>query len=249
MIAEVRNPSAIVPLLAGCTGFAVLGVVIGNSRQRADQAERLLASEKATQEAEARTQVYAERARMAREIHDILAHTLSAQIVGLESARLLLRRGAASEAVLQQIEQAQKLAREGLDDTRQAVLSLRGDARPTVEAVRALAQNAHAKVAVDGVAEALTPEAGLAVERTVREALTNVRKHAPGSAVRIRLAYSAEQVEVEVCDSGSTAPPTLHDTGTGYGLAGLRERAELLGGKLDAGPMGEGFRVWLTLPR
>ncbi|MGI5236588.1 sensor histidine kinase [Dactylosporangium sp. CA-139066] len=251
LIAELRNPTAIVPLLAGCTGFAVLGAVVGTSRQRADQAERLLTSEKAAREAEARAQVYAERARLAREIHDILAHTLSAQIVGLQSARLLMLRGAPAEAVLQQIDQAQKLAREGLDETRQAVYSLRGDTRPTADAVRELAQGASAKLTIEGTPEPLTPEAGLAVERTVREALTNVRKHAPGAAVRIRLAYTPDQVEVEVCDGGSAMHSALRDAGTGYGLAGLRERAELLGGKLDAGPVddGEGYRVWLTIPR
>ncbi|GAA3448921.1 sensor histidine kinase [Dactylosporangium matsuzakiense] len=249
LIAELRNPAALVPMMAGCVGFAVLGVVVGSSRQRADQAERLLASEKATQEAEARAQVYAERARLAREIHDILAHTLSAQIVGLESARLLLRRNAPAEAVLQQIDQAQKLAREGLDETRQAVHSLRGDTRPTADTVRELAASANARLTVEGPVEPLSPEAGLAVERTVREALTNVRKHAPGAAVRVRLSYAPSQVEVEVCDNGSASRSELDFTGAGYGLAGLRERAELLGGKLDAGPVDEGFRVWLTIPR
>lgn len=251
LIAELRNPAAIVPLLAGCTGFAVLGAVVGASRQRADQAERLLASEHAARDAEAKAQVYAERARLAREIHDILAHTLSAQIVGLESARLLMRKGAPAEAVLQQIDQAQKLAREGLDETRQAVQSLRGDTRPTAEAVGELAKSANATLTVEGRPEPLAPETGLAIERTVREALTNVRKHAPGAAVRIRLAYREDQVEVEVHDSGSATRSALHDTGTGYGLTGLRERAELLGGTLDADAMdeGEGYRVWLTIPR
>lgn len=251
-IAELRNPGALLPLLAGCAGFAILGVTIGGSRQRAESAERLLASEQAVREAEARAHVLAERQRLAREIHDILAHTLSAQIVGLESARLLLRRGAASAAVMQQIEQAQRLARDGLEDTRQAVYSLRGDTRPIVEAVRTLAEAADARLTVTGRPEHTEPEAGLAVERTVREALTNVRKHAPGAAVEVSLSYLPAAIEVEVRNGrSSAAQPALAGTGAGYGLSGLQERAELLGGELTAGPVdeGKGYRVWLTIPR
>jgi signal transduction histidine kinase len=250
-IAELRNPTAVVPLLAGCGGFAILGATLGTSRQRAESAERLLASEKAAREAEARTRVYAERQRLAREIHDILAHTLSAQIVGLESARLLLRRGAGADAVLQQVDQAQRLARDGLEETRRAVHSLRGDARPTLESVRTLAETAGARLSVTGEPQALEPEAGLAVERTVQEALTNVRKHAPGAVATVSLSYLPDRFEVEVRDvggSGNGAVPA--DSGAGYGLAGMRERAELLGGKLIAGPLddGKGYRVWLTIP-
>ncbi|GAA3204666.1 sensor histidine kinase [Dactylosporangium siamense] len=248
-IAELRNPGALLPLLAGCAGFAVLGIGIGGSRQRAETAERLLASEQALREAEARTEVLAERQRLAREIHDILAHTLSAQIVGLESARLLLRKGAPTEAVLQQVDQAQRFAREGLDETRQAVSSLRGDTRPAVEAVRALADTAGARLTVTGDPGHLSPEAGLAVERTVREALTNVRKHAPGAPIEAALTFHQATIEVQIRNGRSSARPTLADTGAGYGLSGLRERAELLGGDLTAGPHEDGFRVWLTIPR
>jgi signal transduction histidine kinase len=254
-IAELENPKALAPLLAGCVGFAILGATVGNSRQRADAAEKLLLSEQATRAAEARAHVYAERQRLAREIHDILAHTLSAQIVGLESARLLLRRDAPPEAVLQQVDQAQRLAREGLEETRRAVYSLRGDARPTMESVRDLAQTAGARLELVGEPQPMTPEGGLAVERTVREALTNIRKHAPGATATVTLSYFDDRVEVEVCDTGragpSGAPPPLTDAGSGYGLAGMRERAELIGGELKAGPVddGKGFRVWLTIPR
>jgi signal transduction histidine kinase len=247
-IAEVENPKALAPLLAGCAGFAILGATVGTTRQRADTAEKLLRSEQATRAAEARTQVYAERQRLAREIHDILAHTLSAQIVGLESARLLLRRGAPADAVLHQVEQAQRLAREGLDETKRAVYSLRGDARPTVESVRELAKTAGARLEVVGEPQPMTPEGGLAVERTVREALTNVRKHAPGATATVTLSYRDDRVEVEVRDMGGGHGGTAMN-GSGYGLTGMRERAELIGGELEAGPEAEGFRVWLTIPR
>jgi signal transduction histidine kinase len=162
-----------------------------------------------------------------------------------------LRKGAPAEAVLQQVEQAQRFAREGLDETRQAVSSLRGDTRPTVEAVRALAETAGARLTVTGGPEHTEPEAGLAVERTVREALTNVRKHAPGAPVEVAVSFLPATIQVEIRNGPSAAHPMLADTGAGYGLSGLRERAELLGGELTAGPLddGKGFRVWLTIPR
>ena len=80
-----------------------------------------------------------------------------------------------------------------------------------------------------------------------QEALTNVRKHAPGAKVQVRLDYSEHQVTLDVRDSGGS-PGELTGTGGGYGLLGMRERAELLGGSLDAGPDEKGFVVTLRVP-
>jgi signal transduction histidine kinase len=248
------EPVRALSVVAGCAGFAILGMTLGGARDRAAAAERLLASERAAMEATAQSRVYAERQRLAREIHDILAHTLSAQIVHLEGARLLLARDAPADAVRAQIEQAQRLAREGLEETRRAVHSLRGDARPLPDALRALADTAGATLAVRGEPRPVEPETALALERTVQEALTNARKHAPGGTVTATLTYRADGYEVEVCDTGAadgSAP--LTSTGSGYGLAGMRERAELIGGELAAeaypvGTDGRGYRVWLKIP-
>jgi signal transduction histidine kinase len=255
-------------IAGSCAGFALLGVTLGGARQRAEAAERLLASEQsarnaeqaardaalAAREATARTHAYAERQRLAREIHDILAHTLSAQIVGLEGARLLVRRGAPAEAVLGQIDQAQRLAREGLEETRRAVYSLRGQARPLSESLRSLAEASGARFDVHGDPRPVEPEVGLALERTTQEALTNARKHAPGATTSIDLRFLDGWYEVEVRDTGAAdGGSVLADSGGGYGLAGMRERAELLGGELSAGPYpvapdGSGYRVWLRIP-
>ncbi|MCL6675323.1 ATP-binding protein, partial [Streptomyces panaciradicis] len=80
-----------------------------------------------------------------------------------------------------------------------------------------------------------------------QEALTNVRKHAAGAKVRIRLEYDDHQVTLDVRDSGGP-PGDLTGAGAGYGLLGMRERAELLGGSLEAGPDEEGFVVTLKVP-
>ncbi len=236
--------------MAGCLGASTIGISIRAARERAVTAVRLLESERETREANARMHVLTERQRLAREIHDILAHTLSAQIVRLEGARLLLRRGSPADEVLEQIDQAQRLARDGLAETKRALYSLRGASRPLPEAVAALAETAGAQLRVEGEPAPVEPETSLALERTVQEALTNARKHAPGGAVTVVLRFDPAAYEVEVTDTGAAggrAP--LAGSGGGYGLTGLRERAELLGGELRAGLDGRGFRVWLRIPR
>lgn len=244
-----QGPGAALGMVGGCLGAAFLAYSIRTARVRAVTAERLLASERAAREATARAEVLAERGRLAREIHDILAHTLSAQVVQLEGARLLLGRAAPAEAVLERVERAQRLAREGLDETRQALDSLRGRTRPVDEAVRVLAAESDATFRLEGPVRELGPERSVAIVRTVQEALTNVRKHAPGAAVSVLLRYRQDEAGVEVSDAGRDGTGALTGTGGGYGLTGMRERAELLGGTLRAGPLDTGgFRVRLTLP-
>ncbi|GAA5184441.1 histidine kinase [Rugosimonospora acidiphila] len=238
-----------------CGGCAVLGMILENSRSRAVTAERLLASEQAARESAAEAERYAERQRLAREIHDILAHTLSAQTVQLEGARLLLEHGQPVGEVRQRIESAQRLARDGLEETRRAVHSLRGQTRPLPETLQELATTAGATYRQQGEPRPVPAQAALAIERTVQEALTNARKHAPGAAVTVTMSFGDDHDEVEVCDDGATgAHAPLSNTGSGYGLAGMRERAELIGAKLATGPHavgsgGKGYRVWLTVPR
>ena len=245
------GPSGATGVLGGTMGACILAYSIRTARQRADYAERLLASEREAREATARAEVLAERHRLAREVHDILAHTLSAQIVQLEGARLLLRKDAPPADVLARVEQAQRLAREGLDETRQALDSLRGRTRPLLDTVQALAAESDAGFEVQGAPREVSPEANVAIQRTVQEALTNTRKHAPGARITVRLRYGDKDCEVAVTDSGAApgSPAPLADSGGGYGLAGMRERAELLGGALTAGPHDAGgFEVRLSLP-
>ncbi|AXK37296.1 sensor histidine kinase [Streptomyces armeniacus] len=218
---------------------------------------RLLAQERAARTAEAESAALAERARIAREIHDILAHSLSAQLVHLEAARLLIERGGEPDAVLERVVVARGMAREGLAETRQALSALRGEMVPVEDFLRTVAATEGAALEVTGESRALPAEAGLAVRRVVQEALTNARKHAPGARVSVRLDYldgdEGDEVALEVRDSGGgPAPGELAATGAGYGLVGMRERAELLGGTLESGPYegpdGRGFAVRLRVP-
>jgi signal transduction histidine kinase len=202
---------------------------------------------------EARNAVLAERAHIAREIHDILAHSLTAQIVHLEGARLLLERDGDRQQISDRVDRAQRLARSGLEETRRALAALRGDAPAPDEALAALAEEFRAATArpcdieIIGPSRDLSAQASVAIVRTAQEALTNVRKHAPDARVVVRLRYLPDAVELEVIDSGATAPTEVLP-GSGYGLVGMRERAELIGGTLEAGPVKGGFRVFLRLP-
>jgi len=204
--------------------------------------------------AERRTAVLAERATIAREIHDILAHSLSAQVVHLEGARMLLARDGDKDQVLERVERAQRLARSGLEETRRALATLRGDAPAPDEALAVLAEEFRAATGrpcdleIIGPSRDLSPAAGLAVVRTAQEALTNIRKHAPGARAVVRLRYAPDGTTLEVSDTGGRAASAPAPAGAGYGLVGMRERAELIEGTLEAGPGKEGFRVFLKVP-
>jgi signal transduction histidine kinase len=205
---------------------------------------------RAVRNAEEREAVLAERARIAREIHDILAHSLSAQIVHLEGARLLLRADRSEEA-LDRVERARDLAKTGLEEARRAVSALREDSPPLPVALRLLAEEFRSTngqacaLTVTGSERRLIPKVELTMIRTAQEALTNVGRHAPGAAAAVRLSFEDGACELEVTNPAGDGPGT---PGGGYGLVGMAERAELLGGVLEAGDVDGGFRVRLRLP-
>ena len=234
------------------TSLIVIGLALAGYTLRLDadargNAQRLLDQERAARAAEAETAALAERARIAREIHDVLAHSLSAQLVHLEAARLLIEGDATRDQILERVVAARSMAREGLAETRQALSALRGEMTPVEDFLRELVFSDKASVSVTGARRALPAEASQAVRRVAQEALTNVRKHAPGATVFVRLAYGEGEVTLDVKDSGGP-PGELAASGAGYGLLGMRERAELLGGSLTAGPGEEGFIVTLKVP-
>ncbi|WP_330460263.1 histidine kinase [Streptomyces sp. NBC_00820] len=233
---------------AAVAGMALAGYVMRLDAEARGNAQRLLVQERAARAAEAESAALAERARIAREIHDVLAHSLSAQLVHLEAARLLIESGADRQQVLERVVAARGMARDGLSETRQALSALRGDMSPLEDFLAEVVSGTDgAEVTVTGERRPLPAEASQAVRRVAQEAVTNVRKHAPGAEVRVRLDYSEHEVTLNVRDSGGR-PGELAASGGGYGLLGMRERAELLGGSLDAGPTEEGFTVTLKVP-
>jgi signal transduction histidine kinase len=213
----------------------------------------------ASREAEAEAAAAAERGRLAREMHDVLAHSLSALALQLESTRLLARNRGVDDDVARAVDQAHHLAASGLQEARRAIATARGDELPGPERLGALAdafgEQSGLSVALDvsGEPRELAPDARLAVYRTAQEALTNVRRHAAAQRVDMKLSYLPEGQTVLVVEDhgppGTPQPVAVGVSGTGYGLTGMRERAALLGGELLTEPTADGFRVELRLPQ
>ncbi|MDH6121697.1 signal transduction histidine kinase [Kitasatospora sp. GAS204A] len=242
---------SLLALVATVAGLVLLGYLLRLDAEARATAQRLLQQERAARAAEAESAALAERARIAREIHDVLAHSLSAQLVHLEAARLMLDSGAEREQIRDRVVAARRMAQEGLVETKQALSALRGEFTPVGEFLLELAGQEQATLTVTGTPRPLGAEAGLAVRRTAQEALTNVRKHAPRARRTVTLRYLDQAVELEVRNTGAPTDPgaaELAASGSGYGLLGMRERAELLGGSLTAGPDDGGWLVLLRLP-
>jgi signal transduction histidine kinase len=247
--------------------FAFVGIwSMGLTRhkfvERAEHAEHRLAETRRAREAETQAAALAERARIARDIHDVLAHSLAAVSVNLQAAEGLL--GAESlpagnpelTKAIECIGRASTLTREGLAAARRAVLALRDDTAPLPDQLAALAHQYRTEgdLAVDftvaGPARPLSAQASTTAFRAAQEALTNARKHAPGQPVTLSLGFEAADITVRVV---SPLPPPgaegpLAASGAGYGLTGLRERAALLGGTLEAGPAAGNWQVCLRIP-
>jgi signal transduction histidine kinase len=248
---------AIVGLLFSVVPWFLVMRLVRRLLERGREAEALVEELRESRAAHAESVALAERSRVARDMHDVLAHSLSALALQLEGARLLGRDRGADPEVVASIERAHHLAAGGLTEARQAIAALRGDELPGPERLAALADafgehsDATCTLDVTGEPRELTSEARLAVYRTAQEALTNVRRHSAADRVAISLAYADDGTTLVVRDFGPGAPVAVvgsNGAGGGYGLTGMRERAELLGGRLSAEPTDDGFRVELWLP-
>jgi signal transduction histidine kinase len=242
-------------VLASVAGLAslVMGSMVRRSRaSRLEQVQLALAREQAAREEHARAAALAERARIAREVHDVLAHSLSALSLNLQGARLMLVRDGASADAVAQVERAQRLAADGLNEARRAVAALRDDPVPAARAVADLVTTTRletgdlAEFELLGTPRELSGSAENTLFRTAQEALSNARKHAPGAPIRVVLDYQDGRTELTVTDHPGQQPSDAQPGG--YGLTGMRERAELIGGELHTGPTEDGWQVRLVVP-
>ncbi|OLT12185.1 hypothetical protein BJF78_25005 [Pseudonocardia sp. CNS-139] len=240
------GPAVLAVLVLVLVAVLLLGMGRRESARRAEERELALAADARASEEHARAAALAERARIARDVHDVLAHSLSALAVQLQGTRLMLQRDGAPPDTVAQVERAQRLAAEGLAEARRAVEALRSEPVDVVAGLQALvAETPRATLEVDGAPDALPVTARETVLRTAQEALTNVRKHAPGASVQVRLAQRDGGTELVVHDHAG--PPAPRTPG-GNGLVGMAERAALAGAELEAGPVADGWRVRLRLP-
>ena len=250
-------------MLAYALGFCA-GLLAASGRrqsgERAEQAELLLAQTQRSHEEQLRAARLEESTRIARDIHDVLAHALAGLTIQLEATSALIEQGADRASVLARVERAHELAREGLRETRRAVGALRGDPVPAATGIEELVAayrsdgQAPIELRIDGDPDRLSVPAGEVVWRVAQEALTNVRKHAPGAEVSVVLHAGEtpdDEVVLRIDDRLAGSPPataSLTNSGGGFGLKGMRERAEGLGGTLSAGAAGDGWHVELRLP-
>jgi len=237
-----------------CALFGLVAYFIREARTSQDRTELLLAQLEDARETELEAAAVTERGRIASELHDVLAHSLSGAAIQLQGARKLAERDEASPPVRDAIDRAGELVREGLANARQAVGALRGEV-PNVTQLESLVQafrrdaNADVSLSIEGAVRPLPAEASLALYRGAQEALTNVARYAPGAVTNVVLRYDLERATLTVEDRlARPTGPALTGAGGGRGLAGLRERVERAGGSLRAGPTETGWRVELAVP-
>nr|WP_269328539.1 sensor histidine kinase [Kineosporia babensis] len=222
---------------------------------RLEERARLLESES---EQQAQLAATAERARIAREMHDVVAHSLSVTISQADGGRYAAQHN--PQAAITALETISATGRQALADMRALLGVLRDDStqqltpQPDTEAINDLVDQVRGSgltVELEVLGEPITLPAGpgLAAYRIVQESLTNVLKHAgPGANAWVRLVWLSEALEIRVEDDGRGAAATPATPGS-QGLIGMRERATLYGGQLEAGPrQGGGFGVRAYLP-
>jgi signal transduction histidine kinase len=258
-----------VPTILAAAGAALFGLLI-RSQFSARNAQLAVMAERAEwataqREQEARRATLAERLRIARELHDIVAHHVSVVVIQAQGAQRVADRE--PDRARQAMADVERTARTALEEMRRMLGLLRspddGEDTGSLDVARGMADIAALAGRMTGAGVAVTvrttgepyavPEdVGLAVYRIAQEALTNVLKHAGPAHAEVHLHYG-EQLEITVTDDGRGAAAVLtgaEPPGAGRGTTGMRERVAMLGGRFTAGPRpGGGFRVQAVIPR
>jgi signal transduction histidine kinase len=226
----------------------------GVERAHRERAERF----DSERELRARTAAYGERARIARELHDVIAHSVSVMVIQAGGARVVMASdpGRAEDSLLL----VERAGRDALAEMRRLLGVLEGEGDPRALApqprladveelvVRTRAAGLATDLRIEGEAVAVSPALDLCAYRIVQEALTNAIKHAGPARVSVQLRWAREALELEICDDGR-GPAALAAAAGGHGIAGMRERAGLHGGSIQAGAGANGgFAVRARLP-
>lgn len=250
-----------VSMAAYVLGAAAVGVVIRNRERIFVDTQRRAEVAEANRLAEANRAVALERSRIAREMHDVVAHGMSVIAVQAAAAQEIAHTN--PDKTVEVLSRIENVGRESLSEMRRMLGVLRdGDGgdpllgpQPSLSDVaEAVTQSSESGVATELVVEGnereLPPGIELAAFRIVQEALTNVRKHGGQSASAVVLIqYRDDALAIEIIDDGAGASTSLSNTGGGHGLVGIRERVEIYGGEFSASPkIGGGFVVAAVLP-
>jgi signal transduction histidine kinase len=264
--------ASLLSLLSAAGFVAVFSLTVRVLQDQRDRAKRLLSqleeSKAELEQAHRQLQAYAEeveelavvreRTRMAREIHDSLGHYLSILTIQLETIAKLQERD--PDRAASEIAEARRVAAQSMQEVRNAVAALRPTSIATLSLREALAQlgvefersapDTALTLDLETDLPTLSPDISLALYRTAQEALTNIRKHAQASKVLVRLRCEQGMLELLVQDNGAEAQAGSDiQAGGGFGLVGLRERIELLGGQVWHGPAEQGgYRLLARVP-
>ncbi|HSP72075.1 MAG TPA: sensor histidine kinase, partial [Gaiellaceae bacterium] len=259
-IAVANDPSAAFGDWLWFNSLGTLAWITGlGLRRRTEHAaaleERAALLEQRRQE-ESRLAVAEERARIARELHDVVAHSVSVMTVQVGAVRRLLT--PEQEREREALETVERTGREALAEMRRLLGVLREtedgaalEPQPGLDQIDRLLERARTaglpvELSVEGAPRPLAPGVDLNAYRIVQEALTNALKHTSGATAEVRLRYQGDSLELEVANDGTAV---LSGDGSGHGLVGMRERVHVCGGRLEAGPRPEGgFLVRATLP-
>src|SRR5581483_557100 len=232
----------------------LVGRIIRSWRNRAVELERANLELEQQRELQAEAAVMVERGRIARELHDVIAHNVSMIVVQAGAAARVLE--GAQPHVREALEAIESTGRNTVDEMRRLLGVLRTDGgalltpQPGLAELERLVANVReaglpVEVHVEGAATPLPPALDLTAYRIAQEALTNALKHAGSARAELTLRYEATAIELEIRDDGAG---TGTGGGTGHGLVGMRERVALWGGRLEIGRSGDGWRVHARLP-
>ena len=232
--------------------------------QRALELERVNAALKAEQEQRSLLAVADERSRIARELHDVVAHSISVMVVQAEGAKRMMERDPRRAKLA--LEQIEGTGRAALVEMRRLLGVLRKEGegavrtpQPGTQTLDMLVDRAQeagldVRVAIEGKKKTLPAGVDVSIFRIIQEALTNSLKHAGPTRADVLLKYDEDAVEVEILDAGLVnghEPPTADPDNPQHGLLGMKERVSLYGGEIVTGPCEDGrdgYRVWARIP-
>ena len=252
-----------VALLLLFSAVWIAGNIIRARKNRLEAAELTVVELEEDQERTARQAVADERARIARELHDVLGHTLNLVVIQAGAAQRVYN--SSPEKALEAVKSIESTSRQALSDVDRMLGILRDpdeaashapslEARPSLSRIDSLVSELSTtgqsiELSITGNVTNLAPSTDLTAFRVVQEALTNVMTHASGSEVQVEISYGDTELEVTVTNDGSGTDTLVGRKSGGRGIVGMRERTAMFGGKFEAGKSGEGgWRVNATFP-
>jgi signal transduction histidine kinase len=259
IVSPAGEASEVVYVAAGIVAAVAVGLAVRQIGFETDTLEARAAELERSQDEATRAAIAAERARIARELHDVIGHSIS--VMGVQAGAVRRVLAAEQERERDALLAVERVGRDAVTEMRRLLGFLRpadgldaeSEPTPTLARVDDLVGEMRlagldVELVVDGDLGDLTAGRALTAFRILQEALTNALRHAPGSRVTALLRRTRDELLIEVRDDGANGTPTAV-SGGGYGLVGMRERVALYGGSIEAGPRGErGYAVVAHLP-